>query len=402
MSYQVKAELDPLERDRREIERRRSRFEDRKSRILHAKTRVMGIDTDALQQQVEERKQREKDEQERDKYYDQQTLLHSKTMTGFEEQRKHNNRSRLMDLSDYRKQQQNYKQINDNTAKLSYTSYTLPSSDPLAATSAASSTVFLNFAGEDLSAATRYKAQQQQQFDSITSQLQSLTLKEQRNQQEEADYHYYQQQILLLQKSNEEKQKQSEADKRKQVQYYNLNLAAEKKEKEKQAKINEIQMNQYELNTTLRSAFLNEQPGPAGADMDFSTNFPSSSSRPSSSSALSASGCNVAYGFKGFSTSQKQSILNEQGNQQEYLKNQRLAAAEEEKEYASEQEQFRRESVRLERKRREEEANKRIELSNQRKQQDQEKQGRDHYFNKVVYTNPVSEEFFKQFGTSCR
>jgi hypothetical protein len=47
--FSVRPELDPLEREKREIERRRARLEDRKVRVLHAKTRVMGVSSNIFQ-----------------------------------------------------------------------------------------------------------------------------------------------------------------------------------------------------------------------------------------------------------------------------------------------------------------------------------------------------------------
>jgi len=107
--FTVRPELDPLEREKREIERRRQRLDDRKTRILHAKTRVMGVDVEALSDQVKERAERERLEQERELYHDALTAHHAKTLSGLEEERKVRERVSKEELNFYRQQQSSEK-----------------------------------------------------------------------------------------------------------------------------------------------------------------------------------------------------------------------------------------------------------------------------------------------------
>ena len=110
----------------------------------------------------------------------------------------------------------------------------------------------------------------------------------------------------------------------------------------------------------------------------------------------------IPYHFKGFTSTQRQAILDAQYAQTQYNTDKRLEARLEEKDYATQAENIRREMLRMDRAKEEYERARLQALKEERFHQQKQKTLRDQYFNNVVYTNPVNEEYFKQFGTSCR
>ncbi len=161
---------------------------------------------------------------------------------------------------------------------------------------------------------------------------------------------------------------------------FNKMKSAEKQERELRDKHLNEHLDQTELSHTLSSALLNET-------------VPTSSLGPNRA---------IPYHFKGFSTDQRQRILDEQYRQQQEARERRERELQEEKDYADQQEQNRRDLIRLQREKAALEAQKLQQLKDERLAQKKQKDLRDQYFNHVVYTNPVGEEFFQQFGTSCR
>lgn len=366
--YSVRPELDPLERERREIERRRQRLEDRKHRILHAKTRVMGVDVEALNAQVRDRQERERLEHERESYHDDLANHHARVLTQLEEQRKLASRVSKEELNYFRAQQANEKRMREARAASGWENL----SD--------TRTNFLNFTGEDREKADRERAQREQQRDWLTQQLRVQMSREERERQDEADYAATQAQILSMQQRNEAEREAASMARRKQTLEFNQQVAAQKSQSRLRGAAMEQQANEHELASTLSSALLNETVSPSALGAH----------RP------------VPYHFKGMSASQRQAILDAQAAQQAELANRRLREAQEEQDAAAQSEAIRREMLRLDRQKEEYERARRLALQQERAAQAKQKTLRDQYLNHVVYTNPVKEEFFQQFGTSAR
>jgi len=110
----------------------------------------------------------------------------------------------------------------------------------------------------------------------------------------------------------------------------------------------------------------------------------------------------VPYHFKGFSQEKRQAILDEQRRQQEELRAARDRSYADEKDYAQQQEQIRRELIKQEREKQRLHLQRTLALKEEIQAQKKQKDLRTQYLDKEVYTNPVSEQFFDQFGQSCR
>jgi hypothetical protein len=366
--FSVRPELDPLEREKREVERRRARLDDRKTRILHAKTRVMGVDVEALNEQVRERQERERLEAERELYHDDLSTYHSKVLSGLEEERKIKERIQKEELTFYRQQQANEKRAREQRSASGWENMQ------------DARTSFLSFTGEDREKALRDKAQRDQQKDWLAQQLAIQSDKEARERQDEADHAQHQSRILEMKLQNEADQQAAAIARNKATQEYNQQVAAQKANARARFATQNHHSNASELSLTLSSALLNETVAPSALG-DHRT---------------------IPYHFKGFSSQQRQAILDAQAAQQAALQQKRVSERLEEKDYALQSELIRREMLRVDRQKEEHERQRLLALKEERFHQQKQKTLRDQYHNNVVYTNPVSEEFFQQFGTSGR
>ena len=367
--FVVRAELDPLEREKREIERRRARLDDRKTRILHAKTRVMGVDVDALNEQVKERAERERLEQERELYHDSLTAHHARTLAGLEEERKVRERIQKEEMNFYRNQQSSEKRQREARSASGWDNMIDPGNGS-----------FLSFVGEDREKAARTAAQAAQQKDWLAQQLAIQADKEARERQDEADYAEQQANILAIKKRNEEDAAAAAAARLRSQQEYNQQQSAQKSQSRMRHASATQHANNDELANTLGSALLNETVAPSALGDHRS----------------------IPYHFKGFSAERRQQILDDQFRQTQELQQRRIADRLSEADYARQSEAVRREMLRADRAREELERARLVALKDERAHQHKQKTLRDQYHNHVVYTNPVSEEYFQQFGTSGR
>jgi len=358
-AFRVKPALDYLERERIEIERRRQREADRIDRILHAKTRLYGVDTLALEQQVKEKQERERLEAERNFYHDDVAVLHARAISEQEAQRQTEDRKTAEEINFFRKLQEQEKRrkqmIEESAATNLYDSDTL----------------FLKFQGEDPRHAARVKAQQQQQQDWLAAQIHDLSSSEGRARQEDADYDAYQHDVLELKKNQEEEAARVRRRMQEETVEFNKQLSQQQMaQRSRQAQMDQA-LNDMELSNQMNSNFLNEGAKNGGA-------------------------------FKGFSSSQRQRILDEQHQQMQEAADVRQRQLAEARAYDQQQEDIRRAMVRADR---QQQAYKTQALKNlqlERTMQAKEKTMRYDYLDNVVYTGSVTEEFFDKFGKSCR
>lgn len=359
-AFRIKPAMDPLEHERQEVERRRSRYNDRTNRILHAKTRLYGVDTLALDQQVKEKQEKERLDMERDVFYDDVSILHSRSIQEQEAYRQTEERKRAEELNHFRKIQEQEKRrktlVEDSSANQLYDTDTL----------------FLKFQGEDPGHAARMKAQQQQQQDWLSQQIFQLSQTEARGRQENADYDEYQTQITELKRQQEEESLRVRRRLQEETVEYNKQLSEKKMaDSSRTAQLNQA-LDDMELSNQLNSNFLNE--GVKGN----------------------------ASNFKGFSTSQRQRILDEQHQQMQEQAARRQASVDEERAYDQQQEDIRRAMVKADRQQQAYSAQTLKNLSVERKMQAKEKTMRYDYLDNVVYTGEITEQFFEGFGKSCR
>jgi hypothetical protein len=361
-ALRVKPQMDPLERERQEIERRRQRCNERAKRLLHAKTRLIGVDTLALSQQVSEKQERERLDLERNLYYDDLNVTHGKMITDQQTIRERERRRKAEELNFFRKEQEKEKRRRDLLDESALRNFQ------------DMDTAFLKFQGEDLDKANRVKAQQMQQQDWLAQQINQLAASELQNRQDEEDYDATQERIRQIQEEQEATARDRKACERARLNEFNRQQGAYKKAERARAAQVTQQLDDMELSSQINSKFLNEGV---------------------SARAGTAS-------FKGFSTAQRQRIIDEQQLQQEELRARSLRDQKEERDYAQQQEEIRRAMVKADREREARRQQATLNLAKEREMQAKEKTLRYDYLDNVVYTNPVQESFFDQFGRGCR
>lgn len=356
----AKPEIDPLEKERIGIERRRQRNLDRTKRILHAKTRVMGIDTEALDNQVRERQERERQEFERTQYYDNLQTQHGKQLSLLQAELETEQKRDAEELNFFRTEQAREKRLREQMEASAGDRFTeIP-------------TNFLKFAGEDPDKAERTSYQKQQQQDWLAQQISDLANKEAAERAEDAAYARYSATLTDLQGKNEAYHDKMKTLARQELAEYNKQMAAGRKSELRRNEQQEQYKNDLEIENQLNSDFLNE--------------------------ARDA----TSYNFKGFSAEERQRILEEQKRQMEETQLQRLKNAQDEADYAKQHEEVRRTMIIQEREKQAQARQVELDLKYERAAQKSEKDLRENYLNKVVYTNPVKDDFFDQFGRDCR
>lgn len=358
--------LDPLEKEQREIERRRQREAERVKRVLHAKTRTMGVDTDALATQVAEKQERERFEKQRDLYHDDLAVTHAKTITDQANTYARDKRREAEELAFYRREQ-----ARDKRGKEMLISQRgVDERD----------TTFLKFHGEDLGYSQRVADQKAQQQAWLAEQLAIRQAEEDQRRADEAAYAATQRSVMDAISAHESQAAESRAQLAREASERNKQLAQEKKAQSRRHHADEHFRNETDMTNTLSSDLMNEAV--TGSAYGAHRTLP--------------------YAFKGMTVDQRQRILDEQHAQKEALRFKREKEQADEKDHALQQEAIRRSLVMHERERVAADRQSRTTLRDEHKRQAREKNLKDDYLNRVVYTNPVNDDFFGQFGKSSR
>jgi len=357
----AKPDVDPLDREQREIERRRQRKQERRERLLHPKNRIIGIDKDALDVQIQEKQERKRMEEEDRKLDDQTRVEHASILTSLEREKQSRLSLGSQRLAAFLKTQSKEKQELDRHRALEAKQ---PSQEI---------TNFLNFVGEDLGKQQRETDQKQQQQEWLTQQILAQQQKEAEEKQSELSYAEYQKWLYEEKGRLEKLAEQNAVNNCSETAQENFQLAARKRADAKRLKEINAELDKMDINTNLKSEILNEKTG------DLS----------------------IPYQFKGFNQQQRQSILDVQRQQMEEVLARRAKAAQDEADYADQQEKIRRQRIIQERQKLAKLAQDRKELFvSQQLQKKEHDDGMRHL--KEVYTNPVAPEYFEQFGTSDR
>ena len=361
-AYQARPNTDPLERERREIERRRVRLEDRRQRILHAKTRLIGVDTPALAQQVQERRQRAEEEEKRDLLFDAAAVAQSTALTRLLGRQSEARLLSSADLAFTHHHQAAEKRLRD----LRDTARRHSPEEP--------SAVFLQFQGEDPLAPERARQQRSQQRQWATAQVRELERREAAERRDEADYAQAQADIRRLQAAHDLRAAEQRAAANASTAASNAQLAQEKRETQRVRRSLEAVEEAKELSHTFYDPFMTE--------------------------TVRAS--DTSYQYKGMTQHERQRVLDGVQRQVEERAAQRERESAEAKAYDAQQADYRRQVVLADIEARERAQGRREAVKEERLRQSREKRIQDRYLNEVVYTNPVDEAFFQQFGTSCR
>lgn len=356
--------VDPLEREAKEIDRRRARLEDRRQRILHAKTRLIGVDVDALDGQVRAKHRQSLEALAEDRYYESLTQCHAGQLTSLVNAKLENEAAARHQLAFHHQQQAAEKKSRDTLSRERARS-------PMNV-----ETNFLNFTGEDLLYQQRLAQQKQQQREWATQQIEIKMAQEAKELMDDADYEATQAQYRELQRQNEERQMYNTIKTNESIANTNKVLAAEKCYRERVERQVDECAKQTELVNTFTDRFMVED----------------SQSRDG----------NRGYCFKGFTVEDRQAILDQQRQQQLELEQRRQQQTAEQRAYDNQQDKYRRQLILADIQQRQYQTKQRQSLSEVHERQAREKQARDRYLDAVVYTNPVKEEYFQQFGTSAR
>lgn len=358
--YKAKVMMDPLERQARETERLRQRKAVRRDRLLHEKTRIIGIDAQALEQQTLEKQRRFLAEAERDSYYDELANGVARQMVQAENIKQQQARAYARETAAYNEshvERLKRQQAISDSVKDDYLN---------------EDTRFLHFHGEDLDAAARRARQHAQQKRWLGAQISDTMAQETRKRQEEAEFEFYQQKVLEARAQMEAEAAAQAAAATRATADYNAKLGVERQAALRRSRARDAELARLEVEQNLASDVLNEKDNGMRED------------------------------FKGFSKTQRLAILEVQRGQIEELRQTRRREEARDAAYNQSAEQARRELLIQERAALRAARAKSVAVRKTQEVQHRDKTMRYDYLDNVVYTNPVQESFFEQFGQSDR
>jgi hypothetical protein len=367
---------DPLEREKREIARRRERMAERRGRLLNAPTRKFGRDVNALTTQIQYKKEVEQAEANRDREWESVMNQHAALITQSEqlkflrqkneaeELRKEN--AALAEAANARRENEAAyrKEDNDNDCAL------------------------LTFGGVDSHKSEREAEQKKQLQEWLDIQMQYSQEKLRKEREEEREYDVYQQRINEVKQRVQAQAESNRASERTAYLQSNEELAQAKKTRERLERERDqaetAQQRAYVENSAIMqevSFYRNPMLGHTqkGGIVD-----------------------TVPYAFKGFNQEQKNAIRAEQAQQIAYKQQLKQQELEEEQAYQEQQTAIHREMLRVAQQQADNQREEREALRNDLLQQKKEHKMHTQYLDNVVYQNPVSNDFFSQFGTSDR
>lgn len=353
--------MDPLVREERENTRRGQRMEDRKAQILHEKTRLIGVDTQALKQQTIQRAERERIDLERDMYYDAMSNSHARNLSEMEALRQKQVRESNVQVNRFRAQQEEEQRRDDMIKARAAESYKYQD------------TAFLKFRGEDPLIDQRVKAQQAQQMDWLSSQVQDLERREQQEQQFHAEYAQLNSETAMQRGALEAEDLANRKNLNRQNLRYNQQLSLEVSAENQRERMKDEARGQAEVNATMNGDLLNERVLNSQRE-----------------------------GFKGFTKAQRDAVLAEQQRQVAALREKQRGEAAWDKGWEDDSERIRRELVKKDRAKMQAATQRKIQLRKEQERQRAEKTRHYDYLDNVVYTNPAQPSYFEQFGQSAR
>jgi len=355
--------------------------QNRLARTLDAKKRMIGIDAEALSQQVAERKEREAAEKERDAAYDQLSNYHADQVTLKQQEAEKARKAYNEQVHTYRMENQLMStrkewDLNRPDAKLIDRPARVGDDDARIGTAS-----MQKFDGEDLTAGDRKAAQIEQAkgwWETQAAERAAQKAAEAEAELAHSELVRYQDAVQRDMMAQEIAIKQSIKSDQASA---NQQLAEEKKRREKEAKEAELAASMAEMEATLTSSWMTEDPNQAA-------------------SALSAYRVRKDH-FKGMSETEKKAIQATQLAQMEEGRAKRAAQAAEEARDARTQSEIQRalaaQVARVEDFKKQQAAK----AAEVLKKQAEEKAQRDKDL-AGLYKNQISATFFEQFGTSHR
>lgn len=363
------------------IEKRRSAEEERKRRFFDAKQRILGIDCQELDRQLIEKEQATQAAREQARREAEEMQRNLEIADARENELREQKRQAEIELNDYRKKCQQPQQCNDfdlydPEGKKKSLPARVDDNDPRLTVSGGQL-----FLGEDLTNQNRVREQkimQKQWLDQQIAERKNLEIDKKRADQMVHDsisrhdlYTVSQSDRMLTEKR----------DLQRQIREYNEALANQKRENEKQRKEMEQKDNLAEIYNFLSSDLLRESQ-PKGSSLGPNRTIP--------------------YAYKHMTEEQVERMKMEQEKQKADIKRKRLDEEQQKNQWDRLTEETYREMTLKERA-----LSRNIRQMNCNIREENEKLAKEQkfkieHFEKVINTNPPTEEFFQQFNTTSR
>ncbi|KAJ3217762.1 Protein Tax-1 [Dinochytrium kinnereticum] len=346
--YKVEIAQDTLQQAA--ISRRQKLDEDRKQRIFNPKMRTLGIDVNALEEQIRLKNEMKKVERQRDMAFDRSMKYTNDILTMMDEHVNRTRREHLANMNQFRKESQRPEQgrdfdLYDPQAQLKDKPARVGNDDPRCGISG-----MQKFEGEDLGSDGRARLQKEQIRAWTEQQIYEKEMRRNMETQEERNYEAYERlvtdKVSMLQQAVE----QARADQARADKEMNERLAEMKRRKEMEDKEKETEMNTREILNHVYGEFLTERPD----------------------------------------------VFNIHGGHKKERQR------EEEARWALQESANHRASLLLDREKQRRSRELAIQIRKQNEMKAVEDRQRKYYIDKVLYTNPPSDEYFGQFNTTSR
>ncbi|KAJ3164003.1 Protein Tax-1 [Irineochytrium annulatum] len=360
------------------IGRRQKLDEDRKQRIFDTKTR---IDVRALEEQIRIKNEAKVAETQRDLAFDASRKSTNDMLIMMDEHVKRARREHLTSINDFRKHHQQADQRRDYDL---YDPQALRNGAPARAGDAdgrCGVSGLQKFEGEDLASRRRGELQKQQIRVWTKEQMREKQMMRDREAAEKRNFEEYEANVAQKAAALQSEVARARAEQARHDNEINQQLAAIKKHNEAAAKARELDMNTREISNQIFGSFLTETPdvfnihGGHKVRVDL---------------------------FKGITQQQSAEILRTQALQRQEAEAKREAEQMEENKWALQQAANHRASLLLDRERQRQAMEQSVRIREENKRKSMSDKERINYIEKVVYTNPPTEQYFAQFSTTSR
>lgn len=351
------------------IQKKRLFTEERAARLRDPRQRHMGIDRLALDEQAKEKAAMKALEEARDKFYDQQALEMDKHAMMLQQEVDQVRRSRNTEVEAYRKTYQRKDMtrewdLNDPRRIINSLPARCMDIDPRCGPSSGQL-----FAGEDLAAAERRRAQMRQLQRWTEEQMEEKAVRKWNEKDVDRQYEERAEEIahrtfLIEQHAAEQRKKMLQT-----TAQFNREMAEQKKRENSNRRQREVSKNLEEMQNTLKSDFMVEDVEQTRTVAD----------------------------FKGMTPAQLAAVRAEQDRQRDEERRRKLAELEEERRRDAQAAMDTRMSITLDRQRERERREARQQLAAEHRMQSEQAKARRAYLDDT-YRNAIGEEFFEPLG----
>lgn len=363
------------------IEKRRNAEVERKRRFFDAKQRILGIDCNELDRQLVEKEQAVQAERERGRIEAEEMRRNLEIAEARETELREQKKQSEIELNEFRKLCQQPKDCNDFDlydphGKKKSLPARVDDCDPRLSKSGGQL-----FLGEDLTHQNRVREQkvlQKQWLDQQIAERKSLEMN-QRKSDRLMDDSIYKHDVYSV--SQSDRLMNEKRDLQRQIREYNEALANQKRENEKKRKVMEQQDNLAEIYNFLSSDLLKEHQ-PKG-------------------SSLGPNRC-IPYAYKHMSDEQIEKLKMDQEAQRADIDRKRLEEEQQKCQWDRLAEKTHREMTLKERALSRNIRQMNCNLREENEELAKEQKYKIDHFEKVINTNPPTEEFFEQFNTTSR